>query len=85
MSFYITLPSRDISNASSSEYRSYLQKEILIPEDDWQVALTGFQYVGQKWGYLTRKEQTMKIQHFGPMFTEIIVTYKDMHTYSQQN
>ena len=90
MSFYITLPSSSSSSSSSSkknargsigcsgEYRSCLQKHILIPDDDWQVALTGFQYTGQKWGHLSSAEQTLGIQHISPSKTKIVTSLKKM-------
>lgn len=99
MSFYITLPSSSSSSLSSSsskknargsigcngEYRCCLQKHILIPDNDWQVALTGFQYTGQKWGHLSAAEQIIGIQHISPSKTEIVISVKKMEEDAKLN
>ena len=65
MSFYVTLPSTGISNGAGAEYHTTLHREIILPEDGWHVALTNFQYVGQKWGSLTHRECTIGTQYYG--------------------
>ena len=65
MSFYVILPSTAINEGAGAEYRTTLCHEIILPENDWHVALTTFQYVGQKWGLLNHRERTVGIQYYG--------------------
>ena len=77
-SFYVTLRSSGSGSITRNDvgtvYRTYLQKEMLLFENDWQVALTNFHYVGQKWGNLSPYERSIAIQYYGPKLVEFVAT-----------
>ena len=80
-SFYVTLPSTSIKDSGGAEYRTMLQHELILPEDDWHVALSNFQYIGQKWGSLTFNEHIIGIQYFGPVTKKFVMDWSAVGEY----
>jgi len=81
MSFYVTLPSSASTRSeysSGTEYRTYLQKELILPENDWYVALVSFHYTGQKWGTLSVAERSFAYMRKELQYCNFVLTIQMM-------